>query len=89
MSDKGTNCRTIFCAVYRLVIRLCGARENVGLAIKIARVRILFAYVSKLRIFVLSTMPQFTQLYKEATDSGGNVSNCCMARILPREVELM
>ena len=49
-----------------------------------------------LGIFVRFTTPQSTQLYDEylAIDSGGNVSesslrNCCMARMLPREAELV
>ena len=41
---------------------------------------------------VLSTMPQLTQLYKNkyaAIDSGGNARNCSLARMVPREVELV
>ena len=50
-----------------------------------------------LGIFILSTMPQFTRLNNEylGIDAGGNVSdlvlvrNCCMARMLPGEAELV
>ena len=46
--------------------------------------------------FAIPTMPQSTQLYEYlAIDSGGNVSDivfarhCCVARMLPGEVELV
>ena len=52
----------------------------------------------RLGSFVLSKMPQFTQLYKWVPgyrQCGGNVTelvfapNCCLARMLPREAELV
>ena len=71
-------------------------RYNVGLAIKWTRFRIPLLPFRRLSIFVLSTMPNSLSCVNEdlATDSGGNMNevfarNYCVARILPREVELV